>query len=655
MLSSALRVASPHFVRGTRPTVSRLPPVFVHLPFAIMSASTSAPCGTGSGAGAGAGAGADHPRRVLIVGGVAGGASTAARLRRLDETAEIIMFEKGPYASFANCGLPYYVGDVIKDASKLVVADNALFHDRFRIQVRTNTEVTAIDTEHKMLKVRKADGSEVQEPYDACVIATGASPVKLPIPGIEGPGVFHLRTIPDSEAIRAWIKRHNATHVTVVGAGFTGMELVHSLRDRGMDVTLVERLPHVMAPMDNEFAAPIEAELKRHGVDVVCGDGVAEVLRPEAPEDPCRPMKVKLASGREITTSLVLSVAGARPTSQLAVAAGLEVTPRLRAVVVDSQMRTSAPDVWAVGDVVQSYRVLDHLGQVVPLAGLANRQGRVAAESIVGLDTHMREVQATAVCRAFGITISMTGWLDKALQHDAERWPKGSYHVIHTHPGNHASYYPGATPLHMKLAFSAKDGRVLGAQAVGWSHESVVRRIDVISMCIQMKGTVHDLAELEACYAPQYGSAKDPVNVAGMLAVNVLKGLAVLSDWDAVMAAANAVASGEAQADAEADSGLVVDVRLPEEFAAGSIPGAVNVPLETMRDASALDALPKGRPLHMLCRVGQRAYIAQRLLCQQGYDARLLSGGYQTYLALQPRGADGWKDIVEEYLRDLDK
>jgi len=578
------------------------------------------------------GAGAIMPaaRHVVVVGGVAGGASAAARLRRLDEAVSITVLERGPYASFANCGLPYFVGGTIVDEAKLLVATPELFADRFRIDVRTGCEVVALNPAAHALTVRGPDGVLWEEQYDACVLATGAKATELPVPGATGEGVFHLRSIPDSRAIRQWIMQHNARHATVVGAGFIGLEITHALRGRGLDVDLIEAQSQVMAPMDADFGPPIEAELTRNGVVVRCGETLAEVMRIGGR------MAVRLGSGAEIATDFVIVAAGARPESTLAREAGLNVAES-GGIVVDEQMRTSADGVWAVGDVVQGPRVLDHHQEIVPLAGLANRQGRVAAESIAGVPWNpaMRAVQATAICQAFDITMAMTGTLDKALRHTG--WLEGSYHTVQTHPGHHASYYPGALPLHLKLAFAAADGRVLGAQAVGTAHEAVARRIDVIATAIQMGATVTDLAECELCYAPQFGSAKDPVNVIGMVAANVLAGLAPLSRWDDILASAQAVEAGGSA------TVTVLDVRTLEEFEEGHIPGAVHVTLENLRDAGT--ALPTG-PLEVCCRVGQRAYIAVRLLRQRGVDARLLSGGYQTYLQRQSRGAAGYEDIV---------
>lgn len=551
-------------------------------------------------------------RRVLIVGGVAGGASCAARLRRLDEECEITVFDRGPYVSFANCGLPYYVGNVIADERSLLVASRELFRQRFAVDVRTSTEVVSIDRERRTLRVRSLEtGEERDEAYDALVLSPGASPVRPEVPGVDGPGVFAVRTIPDTRRIRAWIDERGAKRAAVIGGGFIGLEMVENLVHRGLAVTVIEKLPQLMPPLDREMSATLEGHLRASGVRLLLGDGLAGFERD--------PLRVRTESGVTVEADLVILAIGVRPETSLARAAGLPLGPR-GGIVVDAQMRTVDPHVWAVGDAVEVADVVTGAEVVLPLAGPANRQGRIAAESIAGRETRFRGVQGTAVVGVLGVTAACTGASEKGLA----RAGVTDYEKVYLHPGHHAGYYPGAKPIHMKLLFERATGRVLGAQAVG--TEGVDKRIDVVATTIQYGGTVDDLAEAELCYAPQFGAAKDPVNVAGMIAANVRRGDVELADW------------AELPSDGDRGSGpLVVDVREPSEFARGTVPGAVSAPLSALREAHA--SLPKERELWLLCGVGQRAYYAARFLAQHGYRVKLLSGGYTSYLAL--RGTAG--------------
>lgn len=547
--------------------------------------------------------------RVLIVGGVAGGASCAARLRRLDERREIVIFERGAFVSFANCGLPYYVGNVISEESKLLVASRAMFRDRFNVDVRTECDVLSIDRAAKRIQVGDLRAGTVNdEPYDVLVLSPGAAPIRPALPGIDLDGVMTVRSIPDTRRIRAWIDVHEVRDAVVVGGGFIGLEMVENLHHRGIHVTVMEKLPQVMPPLDPEMAETMSRHLRAKGVSLHLGDGLAHVEQADGHR-----LAVIGESGTRFVADLVILAIGVRPETRLAVDAGLAIGPR-GGIVVDESMRTSDPHIWALGDAVEVSDVLTGQEVILPLAGPANRQGRIAAQSIAGRPARFRGVQATAVVGVLGVTAASTGASEKGLR----RSHVTDFEKIYLHPGHHASYYPGAKPIDLKLIFAKSTGRVLGAQAVG--AEGVEKRIDVIAAMIQFGATVDDLAEAELCYAPQFGAAKDPVNLAGMLAQNVRSGDSPLADWDRL---------GTTDA-------LVVDVREPHEFEAGHIPGATNVPLTTLRVEA--ERLPKDRPLWLCCGVGQRAYYGVRFLRQHGFDAYNLSGGYATYTAFRAAG-----------------
>jgi NADPH-dependent 2,4-dienoyl-CoA reductase/sulfur reductase-like enzyme/rhodanese-related sulfurtransferase len=540
-------------------------------------------------------------KRIIVVGGVAGGASCAARCRRLDENAEIMVIDRGPYVSFANCGLPYYVGDVIKDESKLLVASAALFQERFNIEVRTQNEVLAVDSARREIEVRELPTGRVyRECYDALVLSPGAAAVRPPLPGVDAGGIFVLRTIPDSRRIREWIQEKNARSAVVVGAGFIGLEMAENLAHRGLSVVVLEMLNQVMPPLDPEMARPVQEHLEKKSVQVALGDGVAGF----EPTD--GGIVVQTTSGAKFQGDIVILAIGVRPESGLARAAGLEIGPR-GGIRVDEQMRTSDSHIWAVGDAVEVRDVITGEWVLVPLAGPANRQGRVAADSICGRDARFRGVQGTSVCGVFGLTVACTGASEKSLR----RAGITDYEKIYLHPGHHVSYFPGAKPINLKLVFRTSDGRIFGAQAVG--EEDVDKRIDVIATAIQLGGTVFDLEEAELCYAPQFGAAKDPVNYAGMIASNHLRGDLPLADWNQL----------------DLKTITLVDVRDPEEFQSAHVPGAINIPLNEIRQR--LDELPRDREVWLYCGVGQRAYYATRALLQNGFHVKNLPGGFRTY------------------------
>jgi NADPH-dependent 2,4-dienoyl-CoA reductase/sulfur reductase-like enzyme/rhodanese-related sulfurtransferase len=545
--------------------------------------------------------------RILVVGGVAGGASCAARARRLSEDAEIIIFERGPYVSFANCGLPYYVGDVITDEKSLLMATPDLFKRRFNIEVRLQSEARVIDRAKQEIEVKNlATGDIYRERYDALVLAPGSAAIRPPLPGIDLPGIFTLRTIPDSRQMRQWITERKVEKAVVVGGGFIGLETTENLVRRGISVTIIEMLPQVMPPIDPDIAVPIQDHLAANGVSLHLADGVAKFE--QNPDG--HTIAVTTKSGASFSCEMVLLAIGVRPETTLAREAGLEIG-QLGGIRVNDHMRTSDEHIWAVGDAVEVRDFVTGDWSLIPLAGPANRQGRIAADVILGRDARFRGVQGTAVCKVFDITVAATGASEKTLQRRGIGGQPAQYEKIYLHPGHHANYYPGAKPITIKLIFSTKDGRMLGAQAVG--EEGVEKRIDAIAMAVQRGSTVFDLEEAELCYAPQFGTAKDPVNMAGMIAANVMRGDAPVAHWK----------------DATGSQAFILDVREPGEFKMGHVEGAVNIPLNSLR--SRMNELPRDKEILAYCAVGQRAYYATRALRLNGFNARNISGGMRSY------------------------
>ncbi len=541
--------------------------------------------------------------KVIIVGGVAGGASCAARLRRLDEEAEILMAERGPYVSYANCGLPYHVGGVIEEESKLLVTKKEALRDDFRIDVRTDCEVVGISPDKKTVELRDgASGGVIVETYDKLVLSPGAAPIRPPLPGIDLPGIFTVRTVPDARDIRAWIEEKKAKRAVVVGGGFIGLEMAENLIHRGLEVTLVEMIDQVLPPLDLEMARLVEHHVEEHGVRLALGDGVAGFRQSGDGS-----LEVLTNSGQAHPADVVILGIGVRPETSVAKAAGLEIGER-GGIRVDEHMRTSDPDIFAVGDAVEVKDFVTGQWSLVALAGPANRQGRIAADVIAGRDSSYRGTQGTWVCGVFSLAAAGVGVSEKSLM----RLGDTDYEKIYIFPPSHAGYYPGAKVLATKVIFRKSDGRLLGAQVVG--EDGADKRVDALAMAIQMGGTVYDLEEAELCYSPQFGSAKAPVNFAGMVAADVLRGDMPLSQWD------------------PEDSALLLDVRHPEELAAAPMPGAVNIPWEEIR--AHLGELPRDREIHVFCRSGQRAYYVTRILLQNGFKARNVSGGMLSRSAL---------------------
>ena len=543
--------------------------------------------------------------KLVIVGGVAGGASAAARARRLSETAEIVLFERGSAISFANCGMPYHIGGAIADRKRLLVQTPEGMRKRFRIDVRTRHEVLSIDRAARTVAVRNLDtGAEAAEPYDALILSPGAEPVRPPIPGADRPQVFTLRSLDDMDRIKRTIDDARPGRAVIVGGGYIGLEMAEALRQRGVEVALVELAPQVFTAADPEMVAPIHQELAAKGVDLRLGQSVTAIRDADGGG-----LSVLLSTGDAVPCGLVILAVGVRPESKLAREAGLAVGPS-GGIVVDEAMRTSDPAVYAVGDAVEVTHLVAGAKLAIPLAGPANRQGRVAADNIFGRPSVYRRSQGTAICKVFDLAIGMTGLSEKTL-----RAAGHTYEKIYVHPASHAGYYPGASPMSLKLLFDPTDGRVLGAQAVG--ADGVDKRIDVLAVAIRAGLTVQDLRDQELSYAPPYGSAKDPINYAGFVASNVMSG-----DMPVCHAA---------DAAAPRDDQMLLDVREPAEVDAGTIPGAKNIPVDTLRDR--LGELPKNKEILTFCQVGLRGYLACRILSQNGYRCRNLTGGYKTYRA----------------------
>lgn len=546
-------------------------------------------------------------KKILIVGGVAGGATVAARLRRLDETSNIIMFERGEYISFANCGLPYYIGQVITEREALLVQTVEGMSKRFNLDIRNFSEVIAIDPDKKEVTVKNVQtGQEYKESYDELILSPGANPVRPPIPGLaDADNVFTLRNIPDTDAIKAFVDEKKPREAVVIGGGFIGIEMAENLVERGVKVHLVEMLDQVMAPFDFEMAQILHAHMIDHGVDLVLGDGVDSFKN--------NGKAIVLKSGREIHTDLTILSIGVKPENELAVSAGLEMGPRGH-IKVNDKLETSKPHIYALGDAIETQDRIYGQPASIALASPANRQARILADILNGIDVRYKGALGTSVAKVFDMTASSTGKNEKNLK----QMGIDNYKVVHLHPLSNAGYYPTAMPLDFKLIFEVPSGKILGAQAVGFT--GVEKRIDIIATAIAGGLTVRDLEDVELAYAPPFSSAKDPVNMAGYVATNILDGLVKTVTVDKID-------------DLVAQGAFLIDVRTPEEYELGTIEGAINIPLDELRDR--LDEIPKDKEVYVTCQVGLRGYLSTRILTQNGFNPINLDGGFSSYSQLK--------------------
>ena len=545
-------------------------------------------------------------KKVLIVGGVAGGASAAARLRRMDENVEIILFERGEYISFANCGLPYYIGGSIKERDALLLQTPEAMKSRFNIDVRVQNEVVKIDKENKKVVIKDLKSNNTyEETYDDLILSPGSSPIKPRIEGIDSPNVFSLWNIPDTDKIKNFIDTNKPKRAVVVGGGFIGIEMVENLRDQGLEVSLVEAANQIMTSVDFEMAQILHQHIKSHGVNLYLDNGVKSF------EYKNSVTKVHLQNGSFVEADMVIVSIGVRPNGELAKEASLTTNKR-GGIVVDSELRTSDKNIYAVGDAIQVKDFISDEDTMIPLAGPANKQGRMVANNICGLNEKYKGTQGTAVAKVFDLTVASTGNSEKTLERQGKKYDQ-DYKIAFVQPKSHAGYYPGAIPMTIKLIF-ALDGKILGAQIVG--YDGVDKRIDVIATSIRFKGTIYDLEELELAYAPPFSSAKDPVNMAGFVAENILN-----KKMDAVL--------WREIKDLDIEKNIIVDVRTKDERELGYIDGAISIPVNDIRER--LGELDKSKTIIVYCAIGLRAYIATRILVQNGFKVRNLLGGYSLY------------------------
>lgn len=545
-------------------------------------------------------------KKIVIVGGVAGGASAAARMRRLDEHAQIILLERDEHISFANCGLPYYIGETIQDREKLVVQTPKAMEDRFNIDVRVNSEVTALHPERKTVTIHSKTKGQYEESYDALILSPGAKPIKPPIPGIDSNKIFTLRNIPDTDRIKAQVDLNNLQRAVVIGGGYIGVEMAENLKERGLEVTLVEAAPHILAPFDSDMVAMLEKELEESGVRLLLNDGVKSF------HENATGLDVVLSSGTTLTADLVILAIGVAPDTAFIKESGIELGARGH-ILVNDHLETSIPSIYAVGDAIEVKDFVNGQGAAIPLAGPANKQGRIVADNIAGIPSTFKGTQGTSIIKVFSLTGATTGNNERNLKRLGI-----PYQVVYVHPFSHATYYPGALQLSLKLLFN-EEGRILGAQGIG--IEGVDKSIDVLATTMRLKGTIYDLTELELAYAPPYSSAKDPVNMLGFAAENIL-------------AHRTEVFTYESLQEYDPQETILLDVRSPLEFANGSLPGALHIPLDTLRQR--LSELDKNKLILTYCKMGLQGYLASCILNQNGFKVKNMTGGFKSAAVLFP-------------------
>ena len=542
-------------------------------------------------------------KKVLIVGGVAGGASAAARLRRLDEEMEIIIFERGEHISYANCGLPYYVSGVIAERDALLVQTPEGMRDRFKIDVRIHSEVTRVLPEEKVIEVQEANGKVYRESYDHLILSPGAAPLRPPIPGIDDIEALIVRNVLDIDRIKQIVDEQKPQTAAVVGGGFIGLEMAENLQARGVNTTIIEMSNQVMAPLDFEMAAILHEHIFNKGINLVLEDGVKSFAKKE------NTTIITLQSGEEIEADLTIMAIGVKPEIKLAKEAGLAIGD-LGGIKVNERLQTSDPNIYAVGDAIEVKNLITGQASLIPLAGPANKQGRIVADIIAGRNSQYKGTQGTAIAKVFDLAAASTGVNEKMLSK-----LEIPYEVSFTHSNSHASYYPGSTRVSVKLIFGKSDGRVLGAQIVG--SQGIDKRIDDIAGVIRRQGTIYDLQELELAYAPPFSSAKDPVNMAGYVAENIINGDVRIIHWQELR-------------ELKANDILIIDVRTEEERKGKFIPGSVHIPIDNLRDR--LSELPKDKDIVVYCEIGLRGYLAYRILTQHGFTrVKNLNGGWVTY------------------------
>ena len=545
--------------------------------------------------------------KVLIVGGVAGGATAAARLRRLNEHAEIVMFERGEHISFANCGLPYHIGGIIADREDLLLQTPGSFHSRFNVDVRVNSEVMSIDRKAKTITVKNSlSGETYDESYDKLILAPGGAPIKPPVEGIGLDNVFTLRNVADTDRIKEYMVKNQPKSAAVIGGGFIGVEMAENLKEAGLEVSIIELSDQVIAPLDMDMACEVHCHLQQHGVSLYLNNGLQKIL------ENGMGLSIVLQNGTLEADMLILAI-GVKPESRLAKDAGLDVNER-GGIIVDKHMRTCDPDIYAVGDAVAVTDFVTGQSAMIPLAGPANKQARIAADNISGIASEYAGTQGSAVIKVFDMTVASTGLNEKSAKRLALNYDK-----VFLWLGGHAGYYPGSRPMSMKVIFEKGSGKILGAQIAGF--DGVDKRCDVLAVAIRAGMAACDLARLELCYAPPYSSAKDPVNIAGYVIENVLTGKLKNFHWHEVDALPR-------------DGSLsLLDVREPYEVKQGHIDGFVNIPLDSLRER--IGELDCGKPVYVSCHSGLRSYVAARILAQKGFDVFNLSGGYRLYNALR--------------------